>query len=165
MTTATNRWLDRLAALEKSRGGSDSDYRLAQLLGVERQVVSRYRRELDQMGPDAALKVAEQLEVHPRIVVGEVMAERARTDRERRYWLAEIKSAAKKAAMAGAAILTALSGPALSGRALLDCILCQVDTASNDDGFPSKKPAPTYRPGRIVTLSNLTGTEPPRVAL
>lgn len=153
MQTATTRWLDRLAKLHGQGDAPASDYRLSKLLGVRQTVISKYRLHGQQMDDAIALRLAELLKVHPRIVIAEVMAERARDERAKRYWAAEAKSAAKKLAVAGAAILAAVSGPSLSEAARQLCILCKAARASNDDDFHAPARLPSYKRGRIVTLN------------
>lgn len=171
MSNATNRWLDRLAAADKAKGGTGSDYRLSQLLEIERQRVSRYRRELDQaMGDDVALALAEALEklddrVHPLVIIGDIRTERGRTEREKRLWMLVARNAKKLASVGGvgvgaAAILAAQFGPALSESALRLCILCSIAAgsvlAANDPRQAPKPRPPRYIPGRIAPLSVLT---------
>jgi hypothetical protein len=149
MGNATNRWLDRLAAWDKARGGTGTDYSLAKLLETDTQLVSKYRRELAQMGEAPALKVAQMLEVHPMVVMAEIAAERSRDVRMQRAWMDAARHYAKKAAFAGAVILTAVSAPSLSEAASQLCILCKVP--------PAPKPAPRLPqliPGRIRTLEH-----------
>lgn len=168
MGNATNRWLDRLAAAEKARGGADSDYRLSQLIGVERQQVSKWRREVDQMSARAAIRLAELLDVHPRIVIAEVMAERARDEREKRYWVAEAKSAAKKLAAVGAVILAAsgiaVPSPASANRGgempsptAREGAAAMYIMLSRRRAKTEKKKhlphVPTFTPGRVVPLA------------
>jgi plasmid maintenance system antidote protein VapI len=123
MANATNRWLDKLAEADKAKGGTGSDYRLSQMLGVARQQVSKWRNEVDHLSDERALVLAEQLGIHPMIVVAEIHADRSRDVRMQRMWAAAA-AAAKKAAYAGAVILTALHSPVGSEAAALLCILC-----------------------------------------
>lgn len=104
MGNATNRWLDRLAASDRAKGGTGSDYKLAQLLGIDRQQISKYRSERDQMGDDSALALAELVGVHPMVVIGDIRTERGRTEREKKFWTLAARNA-KKAAVAGAVIV------------------------------------------------------------
>lgn len=117
MATATNRWLDKLAAADKAKGGTGTDYKLAQLLGVDPQLMSKYRRGLSQMGDDGAIAAAEFLGVRPMIVLADIHSERARTEREKRFWRAMV---AAKAAV----ILSAVSGAALTIASELPATLC-----------------------------------------
>src|SRR5690349_12055171 len=86
MANATNRWLDKLAAADKAKGGSGSDYRLSQMVGVARQQVSKWRNEVDHLSDERALVIAELLRLHPMIVIGEIHADRSRDVREQRLW-------------------------------------------------------------------------------
>src|SRR5689334_14981198 len=111
MANATNRWLDKLAAADKAKGGTGSDYRLSQILGIDRQYVSKYRRAVIQLNDETAAKLADELGVHPMIVIAEVHAERSRDVRMQRAW-DQVAKAAKGGKIA-AVILAASLGAAI----------------------------------------------------
>lgn len=168
MANATNRWLDKLAAADKAKGGTGSDYALSGLLGIERQRVSRYRRGADKtMGDDTAIKLAELLGLHPMIVIAEIRAEQSRDVRAARVWdqVAKAAKGGKIAAVILAASLGAIAEPnsaigkgespsSAPGRPVPVCILCKVPStarrAANDPVFWPRRRRLT--PGRIRTL-------------
>lgn len=152
MTNATNRWLDKLAAHERANGGTGSDYALAQIVtGGDRAQMSKYRREVAQMGNDGALIVAQRLGVHPMVVLAEIAAEKSRDHRMQRAWLDAAKHYARKAAyLVAPVILTALHSPAGSEAAMQLCILCKAEPA-NDPQPPRR--IPRVKPGRYLPLS------------
>ncbi len=80
--TNTTKYLDAL----KARHGSISDYRAAQILGVTRASVSKWRNGLDSFSPTSAEKVANALGIDPARVVIEAQIDRAKTPEERHIW-------------------------------------------------------------------------------
>lgn len=89
----------------KRRHGISSDYALAKILGVSRQVLSSYRTGTT-LGDDMAVKVAEQLGVDPAAVLAAVAAERTKSAAARRAWGAAVK----KLGGVTAAVLVAFGG-------------------------------------------------------
>lgn len=77
--------LDFLDAV-KARHSVESDYKLAQLMGVTRSCISNYRNGKSSLDDVAALKVAELLELSPGIVLSAVHAERAKAPAEKAAW-------------------------------------------------------------------------------
>lgn len=151
MSNATNRVLDRLADLDKEAGGTGTDYAIAKRLDVSTQQVSKWRREVDQMGDGMAIRAAELLGVHPMIVIGEIRTERGRDEREKKFWAATARAA--KSGKVAAVILAAGLAPALSETAAGLCILCQIDQRPNWHRFKRREASPArYTPGRIRTL-------------
>lgn len=63
-----------------------SDYALAKKLGMTRQRISRYRAGLDHLGDDAAVTVADALEVQPGYVLACIAAERTKSETARKAW-------------------------------------------------------------------------------
>lgn len=100
MTNAI-RYLDAL----KARMGGVSDYRLAQILGISKQRLSKYRNEEDSFGTETAEKVAKALEIDPDEVVVAVQIDRAKTPEERARW----ESILKKCTSLSAALLLAFA--------------------------------------------------------
>lgn len=98
MDNATNRVLDRLAALDQAAGGTGTDYAVAKRLGVERQHVSKWRTGKDQMSDGMAIRAAELLGVEPLRLIGEIRMERARDEREKKFWQKTVKGAGGKVA-------------------------------------------------------------------
>lgn len=78
----TNDLLDAV----KSRYGLPSDYALAAKLGMTRSMVSGYRHGKSRLGDDAALRVAELLELDAGFVFACMEAERAQTEAARKVW-------------------------------------------------------------------------------
>lgn len=70
----------------KSRAGISSDYAAAQLLGVTRAQMSRYRNGKDYPGDDQAMKIADLLAIDAGFIVSCIHAERASTDTTRALW-------------------------------------------------------------------------------
>ncbi len=95
----TGRLLDRMI----SERGLRSDYALAKHLGISPQRVSRYRRGLDTLGPELAMKVADELGIDRGYVLACMAAERAQGDAERRAW----RRLAERAAGVAAGVLVA----------------------------------------------------------
>jgi hypothetical protein len=73
--------------LIRARYSLPSDYAVAQLLGVNRQLVSKWRQGHGGMGDDHALRVAQLLELDVGHVLARLYAERAPSDETRSVWL------------------------------------------------------------------------------
>jgi transcriptional regulator with XRE-family HTH domain len=71
----------------KTAKGITSDYALAKLLGFSLSAVSSYRTGRRFLDDDAALTVAQALNLNPLIVIAAVNAERAKTPENRARWL------------------------------------------------------------------------------
>ena len=71
----------------RARHQLPSDYACAQLLGVSRQVVSRWRNGHGGMSDDHAARVAQLLELDVGHVLARLYAERATSDAARSVWL------------------------------------------------------------------------------
>lgn len=71
----------------KAAKGISSDYALAKLLGFPLSSVSSYRTGRRFFDDDAALTVAQALNINPLIVIAAVNAERAKTPEMRARWL------------------------------------------------------------------------------
>jgi transcriptional regulator with XRE-family HTH domain len=82
--------MDTLEYLDacKERLGVESDYALAQRLGVKQPTITSYRKGRSRMSDDVALKVSEILQLHPLQVIAAANAERAETDAQREKWIA-----------------------------------------------------------------------------
>ncbi len=145
MGNATNRWLDKLAAADKAKGGTGSDYALAKVLGVERQMVSKYRRGVSQMGDDAAIAAAEALGIRPIIVIAEVASEVARSERAKKFWI----KAATKAAILAASVSTIQGvSPSQIGKEGGATMYIMLNRRR-----PKRAPIPSHTPGRVVPLT------------
>ena len=70
----------------KLKLGIESDYALAQHLGITRSAVSVFTRGKGIFGDDVALAVAEILGIHPLTVIAQANAERAKTPEQRARW-------------------------------------------------------------------------------
>lgn len=78
----TIEWLDAAKAKHNL-----SDYALAPRLGVGRGQISKYRTGRDFLSDDAALKLAELLELKSaQPIIASAHAERAKTDDARQFW-------------------------------------------------------------------------------
>lgn len=178
MDNATNRWLNKLAEADKAKGNTGSDYRLGQLLGVERQYVSKYRRGVIQMNDALAIRLAELLEQQPMRVIGEIHEELARDAREKKFWALTARNA-RKAAVILAVSMGALAppkitnwegefgSPALAESGAERCILCKVRRGSWRRRFTrhwrrrrNRPPIPQLIPGRVA-LSDLAAIPAP----
>lgn len=78
--------LEYLGAV-KARLGIESDYALAQRLGITRSAVSVFMRGKGIFGDDVALAVAQILDIPPIVVIAQANAERARTPEMRAVWM------------------------------------------------------------------------------
>jgi transcriptional regulator with XRE-family HTH domain len=76
-----------LLGLAKARNGDCSDYRIAQLLGLAPQVVSRYKRGVTRPENVVAARLGQLAGVDPGAAVAAINAERAATPEERELWL------------------------------------------------------------------------------
>lgn len=114
----TNDLLDRI----KAKHGLRSDYALAGLLGMSRERISRYRNTNGQLGDDAAVRVAELLDIDVGYVLACAAHERAKSDAARDAWERLAELVKRHGVAAGLAILTV--APAVRDAAV--CILCQV---------------------------------------
>lgn len=112
MENATTRVLDRLAAQDKAAGGTGSDYATAKRLGVATQMVSKWRSGRDQMSDAMAIRAAELLGVEPLRLIGDIRMERARDEREKKFWQRTVKGAGGKVAgLVLAVMMTAMGYP------------------------------------------------------
>ncbi len=78
----TNEFLDAISA----KAGGASDYRLAQLLGCSKQIISSYRHKGVAFGDEIAIRAAGILGLDPAYVVMCVHRERAKTEAEKALW-------------------------------------------------------------------------------
>lgn len=101
MKTTTLQLLDAV----KRRHGIKSDYALAKVLGVSRQVMSSYRSGTT-LGDDMALKVADQLGVPRAAILAAMAAERSRSAEVRTAW----HDAIKRLGGVAAAVMVLLGG-------------------------------------------------------
>lgn len=69
-------WIDRV----KKHAGIDSDYGVAKLLGITKQAISTYRRKQSTLDEDAAIKVANALNIQPAGIVLDQAAEHIKCD-------------------------------------------------------------------------------------
>jgi predicted transcriptional regulator len=91
----------------KERLGIESDYALANRLGVKQPTITSYRKGRSRMSDDVALKVSEILQLHPLQVIAAANAERAETDAQREKWL----SLMEKFSMSFRDLLSPWNGP------------------------------------------------------
>lgn len=121
--------LDFLDAV-KARHALPSDYKLAQFMGISKQVISGYRNGKSLMDDQTALKVAELLDLSPGIVLSAVHAERAKSESEKAAWNSIFE---KLGGLAASVLLVScllpspadasVSGPSASQQS--DSVLCQ----------------------------------------
>lgn len=78
--------LEYLSAV-KSHLGIESDYALAQRLGITRSAVSNFVRGKGIFGDDVALSVAQILDLNPLVVIAQANAERASSPEMRSRWM------------------------------------------------------------------------------
>lgn len=71
----------------KAKLGIESDYALAQHLGITRSAVSIFTRGKGIFGDDVALSVAQILDINPLVVIAQANAERANTPEMRDRWM------------------------------------------------------------------------------
>lgn len=81
--TETTKWLDKA----KEKMGGISDYALAPKLGLSRSQISNYRNGRDFLSDDAAMKLAELLEIDPTQIIASAHAERAKSEPARAFWM------------------------------------------------------------------------------
>lgn len=70
----------------KLKTGATSDYQLAKVLESSRGGISSYRTGRTHFDDLMCLKVADILEVDPLLVISEIHAERAKSEKEREVW-------------------------------------------------------------------------------
>lgn len=87
---ATIRYLDAA----KARAGLISDYALAKRLGMPQSTMSSYRTGRRQLDALAAFQVAELAGIDAREVIAAVELDKAKTAREREFWMHAAKVAA-----------------------------------------------------------------------
>lgn len=78
--------LEYLQAVKKKLG-IESDYALAQRLGVTRSAVSKLQLGKVVFSDDVALSVAQILDLNPLVVIAQANAERATTPENRARWM------------------------------------------------------------------------------
>ena len=88
----------------KQRHKIPSDGALSRALGLSRQAISHHMHGRVFLGQDTALRVAELLDMSPDYVIACAEAERAQTDKTRRYW----RDLAQRAGSIAAAVLVAV---------------------------------------------------------
>lgn len=71
----------------KAKLGIESDYALAQRLGITRSSVSVFTRGKGIFGDDVALTVAQILDLNPLVVIAQANAERSNNPEMRDRWL------------------------------------------------------------------------------
>lgn len=96
----------------KARYELPSDYALAKKLGMSRERVSRYRNTNGQLGDEAALKVAELLNLDPAYVLACAAFERTKNSAARTAW--EHMANLAKTYGAAAALLLLVAVPGLT---------------------------------------------------
>lgn len=77
--------INYLDALKKALS-IESDYKLAQVLGVSRACVSSYRKRGTNFDDSTALRAAELLKIDPAIILADMNAERSKTPETRAVW-------------------------------------------------------------------------------
>lgn len=77
----------QLIAKAKKAQGIESDYRLAQLLGVVNSAVTNWQSGRSHPADDVAARLAELAGQHPESVIAELHAERAKSPEMKRLWL------------------------------------------------------------------------------
>ena len=70
----------------KRRLGVESDYALAQHLGVTRQAISGMQSGKTTLGDETAMKIAAILELHPALVLADAHAEREKNPEIQAVW-------------------------------------------------------------------------------
>jgi transcriptional regulator with XRE-family HTH domain len=78
--------LEYLQAVKKKLG-IESDYALAQRLGVTRSAISKLQLGKAVFSDDVALSVAQILDLNPLVVIAQANAERATTPEMRARWM------------------------------------------------------------------------------
>lgn len=121
----TVKLLDRLAASL----GDASDYRIAQVLGINKATVSRWRVGKGSFSDETALKVAELLHENPGYLLAVAAGERATDEQARKAWGTAAKVLRRSAA---AVVAIAMLVPAPQAEASQTrpgagvCILCYI---------------------------------------
>jgi len=82
MTTKTVEYLNRA----KEKLGISSDYALAKVLDVHQAIVSQMMSEKKHATEDVAFKLAQILEEDERLVLAEIRAESAPTEKQKDWW-------------------------------------------------------------------------------
>lgn len=121
--------LEFIAAV-KAKHGIESDYAAAKLLGVTRTTLSHYRNGKGLLGDDAALKVAELLEIEPGYVLACIAAERSKNERVKAAWAWWADHKALAAALAVLVILPTSTLPQWDGFNLAFAGLALPETSS-----------------------------------
>lgn len=99
----------------KAKHGVTSDYAVAKMMGVSRQLMSQWSRGTQDMGVADAITAAELLDIEPVKIIASVEIERARSDRQRGI-LSRYEGFADVALMAAITVLgTALLFPKIAG--------------------------------------------------
>lgn len=75
-------WIDRV----KTSKGLPSDYAVAQLLGITRSSVSKYRSSTPTFDEEMSVKIARVLEIPPGVVLADQAMERAKNEEARSAW-------------------------------------------------------------------------------
>lgn len=70
----------------KTKTGIDSDYKLAKLLNLTKQAISKYQLGNRVMDDYTAAKIAEVLEIPAIRVIADANAEREKDEKKRNYW-------------------------------------------------------------------------------
>lgn len=107
-----------------------SDGRLAVYLGIHRQYLSRYRRNVITFDDEMSMKIADILETDPAFVVACMHAQRAKRSEEKKLWE---RIATSMAGVAAALVMVAIlpfvtlpySDAGIIARSEV-CILCQI---------------------------------------
>jgi transcriptional regulator with XRE-family HTH domain len=85
--------------LARERAGIQSDYRLAQLLGVSKQSITHYRQGRTAPDERVSARLAELAQLDPDLVAVWMQLERARSDEARATWRSVADRLAKTAAL------------------------------------------------------------------
>lgn len=78
----TSEYLDAVRA----KIGAPSDYALQKPLGLSKQQLSKYRKDLDFFSDEVAIRVAGILGTKPEMVMIDMHRERAKTPETRQFW-------------------------------------------------------------------------------
>lgn len=84
--SATKTYLNQLTRLTET----GSDYAVAKLLGESRSRISGYRTGRSHFNPEMCIRVAELLNLDPLEVIAAIEAEKAKTEKTRRFWKATL---------------------------------------------------------------------------
>jgi plasmid maintenance system antidote protein VapI len=118
----------------KEKFDLSSDNKLAQKIGISRERISRYRHTSGALGADAAVKVAQLLEIDPGYVLACMEAERTDSEAARAEWH-KLADRVKPLGVVAALLLLAATpcptpanaAPTKAGSGI--CILCKVRRA------------------------------------